>query len=149
MTVSIDRMFKAVFRISRIDFINSFFGRDEVDEVWVTFPDPQEKKRRRKKRLTGDIFLNYYRQFLKDGAFINLKTDNLGLYTYTLELAKYNGLEIDWHSDDLDKSGRGDETVNIQTYYESRFRAEGIPIKFIRFRLPSEKPINELPDESE
>ncbi|MCP4309867.1 MAG: tRNA (guanosine(46)-N7)-methyltransferase TrmB [Bacteroidetes bacterium] len=134
-----------VFLRTRIDFINSFFDRDEVDEIWITFPDPQEKKRRRKKRLTSDIFLNYYRQFFKDGGYVNLKTDNFGLYSYTLELAKFNKLEIDWHTDDLYQSGREDETVSIQTYYEARFRAEGMKINFIRFRLPSGREIKELP----
>lgn len=137
------------FLRTRIDFINSFFGRDEVDEIWITFPDPQEKKRRRKKRLTGEVFLNYYREFLKDGGFVNLKTDNLELYTYTLKLAKFNGFEIDWHTDDLDQSGCKDETVNIKTYYEARFRAEGIKIKFIRFRLPSGIEVKEPGDEDE
>ena len=136
------------FLRTRIDFIRSFFDREEIDEIWITFPDPQEKKRRRKKRLTGDIFLNAYRHFLKDGGFVNLKTDNTGLYTYTLELAKFNELEIDWHTDDLYKTGRSDETVSIQTYYESRFRAEGLKIKYIRFRLPSRKEISELPYEA-
>ncbi len=133
------------FLRTRIDFIKSFFEKDEVDELWITFPDPQERRRRRKKRLTGDIFLNSYRQFLKDGGFINLKTDNFGLYIYTLELAKYNHLEIDWHTDDLYQTDRTDETVSIQTYYEALFRAEGKSINFIRFRLPSGQEIRELP----
>lgn len=137
------------FLRTRIDFINSFFDRDEVDEIWVTFPDPQEKRRRQKKRLTGDVFLNYYRSFVKDGGFINLKTDNLALYTYTLELAKFNKLKIDWHTDDLDSSDRDDETVSIQTFYENIFRTEGVKIKYIRFQLPSGKEIKELPYESE
>lgn len=133
------------FLRTRIDFISSFFAKDEVDELWITFPDPQERRRRRKKRLTADIFLNFYRQFLTDGGFINLKTDNFGLYTYTLELAKYNNLEIEWHTDDLYQTDRSDETVSIQTFYEDRFRAEGMKINFIRFRLPSEQEIRELP----
>jgi tRNA (guanine-N7-)-methyltransferase len=136
------------FLRTRIDFINSFFERDEVDELWITFPDPQEKRRRHKKRLTGDIFLNYYRQFLKDGGYVNLKTDNFGLHRYTLELAKFNNLEIDWHTDDLYQSGREDETVSIETYYEARFRAEGHKINFIRFRLPAGTEIKELPYEA-
>ena len=135
------------FLRTRIDFINSFFDRDEVDEIWVTFPDPQDKIRRKKKRLTGDTFLNYYRHFLKDGGFINLKTDNLALYEYTRELAKLNELEIDWCTDDLDQTGRSDETVNIKTFYEKQFRAEGVKIKYIRFRLPSGKEIKALAHE--
>jgi len=138
-------MNNVAFLRTRIDFISSFFDKDEVEELWITFPDPQEKKRRRKKRLTADIFLNQYRRFLKDGGYINLKTDNRGLYAYTLELAKFNRLEIDWYTDDLYQSGRSDETVSIQTYYETRFRAEGMKIHYIRFRLPSGREIKELP----
>lgn len=140
-----DRLDNVVFLRTRIDFITSFFAKDEVDELWITFPDPQERRRRRKKRLTGDVFLNLYRQFLKDGGFINLKTDNFGLYSYTLELAKYNKLEIEWHTDDLYHTGRSDETVSIQTFYEAIFREEGKSINFIRFRLPSGRAIKELP----
>ncbi len=149
VTANDECMDNVAFLRTRIDFITSFFDRDEVDELWITFPDPQAKSRRRKKRLTGDIFLNNYRLFLKDGGFVNLKTDNLGLYTYTLELAKFNKLEIDWYTDDLYQTDRDDETVSIQTYYETRFRAEGIKINYLRFRLPSGKEIRELPYEVE
>jgi len=140
-----DGLGNVAFLRTRIDFITSFFAKDEVDELWITFPDPQERRRRRKKRLTGDIFLNFYRQFLVDGGFINLKTDNFGLYSYTLELLKYNELEIEWFTDDLYQTGREDETTSIQTYYEARFREEGKKINFIRFRLPSGLEIRELP----
>jgi len=135
------------FLRTRIDFITSFFGAGEVDELWITFPDPQEKKRRRKKRLTGAIFLNRYRQLLKDQGLVHLKTDNRELYRYTLELAKYNNLVVERHTDDLDSTGWQDEAVSIRTFYESRFRSEGLKIHFIQFRLPSGPKIKELPDE--
>lgn len=145
VTAREDGLENVAFLRTRIDFINSFFSKDEVDEIWITFPDPQERRRRRKKRLTGDIFLNYYRNFLRDGGFINLKTDNFGLYTYTLELARYNKLEVEKYSNDIDKAGWDDETVSIKTYYESLFRAEGIKINYLRFCLPSGQEIMELP----
>jgi tRNA (guanine-N7-)-methyltransferase len=134
---------------TRIDFISSFFAKDEVDEIWVTFPDPQLKKRRRKKRLTGARFLNIYRQILKDNGLVHLKTDNHGLYVFTLELARYNNLVIERHTDNLYQSGWDDETVSIQTYYEGIFRAQGKNIHFIQFRLPSGKEIKDLPYEVE
>jgi tRNA (guanine-N7-)-methyltransferase len=137
------------FLRTRIDFITSFFAPGEVDEIWITFPDPQEKKRRQKKRLTSAIFLNLYRQILRDNGLIHLKTDNRVLYTYTLELARYNGLEIERHTDDLDAMDWEDDTVNICTYYESMFRAGGARIHFIQFRLPSGKKIRELPHDVE
>lgn len=135
------------FLRTRIEFINSFFAPGEVSEIWITFPDPQEKKRRQKKRLTGAIFLNYYRQFLVDGGRIHLKTDNAGLFAYTLELVRYNNLELLQQSDDLDRDGTDGDPREIRTYYEQRFRAEGIPIKYLCFSLPAGNEILELPDE--
>lgn len=136
------------FLRTRIDFVNSFFARDEVDEIWITFPDPQEKKKRQKKRLTGALFLNMYREFLKDGGRIHLKTDNLGLYRDTRELLRYNKLEVEQESIDIYKEGWNDERDSIQTHYERGFLAEGLKIKYLRFTLPAGKEIRELPDES-
>lgn len=133
------------FLRTRIDIINSFFAPDEVDEIWITFPDPQEKRRRKKKRLSGAIFLNRYRQFLKDEGMIHLKTDNRGLYLFTRELALYNKLSIVRHTDDLDRTDWDDECKSITTYYESVFRAKGLKINYIQFKLPGSKEIKELP----
>ena len=74
------------FLRTRIEFIRSFFGLAEVDELWITFPDPQMKIRRTKKRLTSPIFLNAYRAFLSPGGIVHLKTDNRQLYDYTLKV---------------------------------------------------------------
>ena len=134
---------------TRIDFIGSFFAKDEVDELWVTFPDPQEKTRRRKKRLTGANFLNKYRQFLKDGGLVHLKTDNRSLYSDTLALVRYNGLTVERFSDDIYNEGWSDEIVSIQTYYEKQFLAQGMPINYLSFQLPAYKEISEMPDEIE
>ena len=134
---------------TRIDFIESFFAKDEVDELWVTFPDPQEKARRRKKRLTGANFLNRYRQFLKDGGLVHLKTDNRSLYSDTLALVRYNGLTVERFSDDIYNEGWSDEIVSIQTYYEKQFLAQGMPINYLSFQLPAHKEISEMPDEIE
>ena len=136
------------FLRTRIDFVNSFFARDEVEEIWITFPDPQEKKKRQKKRLTGALFLNMYREFLKDGGRIHLKTDNLQLYRDTLDLLRYNKLELEQESTDIYREGWNDERVSIQTYYERGFLAEGLKINYLRFRLPAGQEIRELPDES-
>ena len=130
---------------TRIDFIQSFFDQEEVEELWITFPDPQEKRRRQKKRLTGAQFLNRYRTILKDNGVIHLKTDNKLLYRYTLELAKYNDLMIERNSENIYQEGWNDETVSIQTYYETNFLAEGAHINYIGFRLPINQEIKELP----
>jgi tRNA (guanine-N7-)-methyltransferase len=141
-------LFNVAFLRTRIDFINSFFTSDEVDEIWITFPDPQLKNGRQKKRLSGALFLNKYRAFVKDGGWIHLKTDNLQLYEDTLELVRFNNLVVEQNSADIYSEGWSDETVTIQTYYEKIFLAEGIKIKYLRFRLPAGGEIIALPDDS-
>jgi tRNA (guanine-N7-)-methyltransferase len=135
------------FLRTRIDFVNSFFASEEVDEIWITFPDPQEKKRRQKKRLPGAHFLNRYRIFLKDGGRVHLKTDNLHLFEDTLELLSYNHLEVEQRSTDIYSEGWNDERVSIQTYYEKSFLSEGAKINYLCFRLPAGKEIMEPSDE--
>ena len=139
----------AAFVRTRIDFIQSFFEKEEVEEIWITFPDPQEKRRRHKKRLTGAEFLNRYRLVLKDHGVIHLKTDNELLYRYTLELVKFNDLTIERNSENIYEEKWNDETVSIQTFYEANFKAEGVHIKYIGFRLPADQEIKELPHDIE
>ena len=135
------------FLRTRIDFINSFFAPSEVHEIWITFPDPQEKQRRQKKRLTGAGFLNRYRAFLADDGLIHLKTDNQALFSDTLDLLHYNGLTVVDQTSDLYGEGWNDERTSIQTFYEKRFLEEGIKINYLCFRLPAGAEIRELPDE--
>ena len=128
---------------SMIYFVDSLFGCNEVDEIWLTFPDPQLKKRQNKKRLTASRYLNTYRKFLRDGGRIHLKTDNLILYGYTLDLIRFNNLPLEYATEDL--YGGHEEKIahGIQTFYEKKFLAEGLPIYYLRFRLPSGKIIRE------
>jgi len=137
------------FLRTRIDFINSFFGRDEVEEIWITFPDPQEKRRRLKKRLPGALFLNRYRKFLKDGGRVHLKTDNHELYLDTLEMVRYNGLPVERKSEDIYSEGWEDDTVCIQTYYEKKFLSDGKSINYLCFKLSSGTEIKEVSHGSE
>ena len=134
----------AGFLRTRIEFIVSFFAPGEVDEIWLTFPDPQLEKKR--KRLTAPRFLNIYREFLKDKGIINLKTDNTILYQYTLDIIRHNRLEIIHHTDDLYASSVPDPILSIKTYYESQFLTQNLPIHYIRFRLPYDKNIEEIPE---
>lgn len=131
----------------RIEFIESFFGRAEIEEIWITFPDPQLKKRRNKKRLTGPRFLNHYRTFLKDHGIVHLKTDNYILFRYTAQLARHNGLEIIAETDDLYHSALLDDPLSIQTTYEKQFLDEGSNINYIAFRLPQNAEIKDLPED--
>ena len=82
------------FLRTRIEFIQSFFGPEEVSEIWIIFPDPQPSQKRKKKRLTNPLFLAQYRTFLEAGGTINLKTDDRPFYDYSLAVAELNGLEV-------------------------------------------------------
>ncbi len=128
---------------TRIEFVNSFFGRDEVEEIWLTFPDPQLKQRRNKKRLTASKFLNLYKEVLKDGGIVHLKTDNLVLYHYTLELVKRNKLPLVFSTEDLYGSEQANEVCGIRTYYEAQYIKEGLNIHYLKFALPSDTVIKE------
>ena len=127
-------MKNVAFLRTRIEMINRFFGPNEVSEIWITFPDPQPKKPM--KRLTSERFLGYYRQILKPGSFINLKTDSRELYDFTLdEVITPAGYNIEFSTADLYASGYGGMATAVQTFYESMFLKEGKPITYIRFTI--------------
>ena len=134
------------FLRTNIEFIQRFFCPNEVSEIWLTFSDPQMKKVT--KRLTSTYFLERYRQFLQDGGFVHLKTDSNFLFTYTEELLKANGIEAEFKTRNLygssvSRDGLGEEAASIQTYYESMWRARGIDIKYLCFRLRQGTPLVE------
>jgi tRNA (guanine-N7-)-methyltransferase len=121
------------FLRTRIEFITSFFDRDEVDEIWITFPDPQPRKPR--KRLTAPSFLDRYRMFLKPGRPVHLKTDSRELYDFTLAVIGRNGLEIVRQTGDLYSTAAANEILSIKTYYEQQFLDQGKPIFYLEFLL--------------
>ena len=136
------------FLRTHIEFIDRFFAPNEVSEIWFTFSDPQMKKAT--KRLTSTYFLERYRRFLTDGGLIHLKTDSNFLFTYTEEMLKANHLAPECSTRDLydidnpspfnlhPSPDWATEARSIQTYYEQMWRERGIPIKYLRFRLPHE-----------
>ncbi|NMC39702.1 MAG: tRNA (guanosine(46)-N7)-methyltransferase TrmB [Bacteroidales bacterium] len=131
-----------MFIRTRIEFINSLFAGNEIDEIWLTFPDPHEKRRSEPRRLTSPPFLNRYRNLLKNNGIINLKTDNSLLYEYTLKTVKSNNLELlssvpDIHSAPSPDNENSD--LYIRTFYEEGFIKEGKKIHFLSFRLPNDK----------
>jgi tRNA (guanine-N7-)-methyltransferase len=132
------------FLRTHIEMINSFFAVQEVDEIWITFPDPQLKKKR--KRLTSSRFLLNYSQFLKHNGLVHLKTDNDVLYQYTLELARINGFNILVHTSDLYHSEIQDDILEIKTFYEQQFLKLGMRINYLCFELPHKEEIHEPPD---
>ncbi len=123
------------FLRTRIEFIESFFAENEVDELWITFPDPQLRKNRIKKRLTAPLFLGCYSRFLKPDGAVNLKTDSQHLHLYTRAVAECNGLPVEVCDNDIYGHGTADEVLSIKTAYETRFLAEGLPITYLRFGL--------------
>ncbi|MDE6560246.1 MAG: tRNA (guanosine(46)-N7)-methyltransferase TrmB [Muribaculaceae bacterium] len=126
-------MDNAAFLRTEIEQISEFFAPDEVDEIWITFPDPQMQKAR--KRLTSSRFLSNYRKFLRSGGTVNLKTDSPFLYEYTRRLIDLNGFEVIANTDDLYGSGMADPVTSIKTFYEQQWLSRGKTIKFISFRL--------------
>lgn len=141
-----NQLSNVAFIRTRIEFITSFFGPSEVDEIWLTFPDPQEKKRRAKKRLTGSRFLNAYRTFVRPGGSIHLKTDHPGLYDYTLKLLAYNNQQPEVCTTDLYASSLAETVGAIQTYYEQMFLREGKKVLYLRFALKTDHEYAEIPE---
>jgi len=119
------------FLRTNIEMISMFFSPGEVNEIWLTFPDPQMKKTN--KRLTSTRFMKIYREILSDNGIIHLKTDSLFLYTYTCEMVKINHFPVLMQTNNLYESGIADEILSIQTYYEQQWIERGIPIKYTRF----------------
>ena len=123
------------FLRTNIEIIERFFAPDEVQEIWLTFSDPQMKNPH--KRLTSTFFLERYRKFLIDGGIIHLKTDSNFLFTYTTYLVEKNQLPVLLRTTDLYSQGpEYAEVASIQTYYESMWIARGLNIKYMKFCLP-------------
>ncbi len=131
---ALDKGLKNVaFLRTNIEIINQFFGEEEVAEIWLTFPDPQMKKTR--KRLTSTSFLNLYKQFLKKDGIVHLKTDSNFQFTYTSALVHLNQFEIVAETRDLYNSEILTETIQIKTFYEKQWLSRGITIKYIAFKI--------------
>jgi tRNA (guanine-N7-)-methyltransferase len=151
------KMTNAAFLRTRIEFIDRFFSEDEVDEIWITFPDPHPGARNANKRLTSLWYLNKYIKFLKNNGIIHLKTDNVELFQYTRSVIKANNLEELFSSDNLySQELKSDDIINgvadslslpnerqlfvhnilsINTFYEKQFLAKGMKITYLAFKL--------------
>ena len=120
----------AAFLRTNIEIIDRFFAPGEVQEIWLTFSDPQMKNPR--KRLTSTFFMERYRRFLADGGLVHLKTDSNFLFTYTTCMVERNRL-----------------ILSIQTYYEAQWIERGLNIRYMKYRLPHggalEEPDVEIP----
>ena len=125
------------FLRTRIDFIEHCFLENEIDEIWITFPDPQPQSTRKRSRLTNPLFLNRYKKILKKGGLIHLKTDSTSLYEYTLQVIEENKNLILWQTDNLYQNcpDNRQELIQIKTHYEKLFTDKGENIKYICFTL--------------
>ncbi len=134
-TSQAENLDNVAFVRTRIQLIEHFYGPGEVDEIWITFPDPQPQKPKIKKRLTSPEFLFRYRNICNKNCIVHLKTDNTAFFTYTLEVIRENNLPLYFHSYDVDKNPGSEEVLSIQTHYEMLFREQGERIKYLRFGL--------------
>ena len=123
------------FLRTHIEFITRFFAAGEVSEIWLTFPDPQMKKVR--KRLTSTRFMIDYEKFVSPGGRIHLKTDSPFMYRYTMEMIKVNHLPVKFSTDDLYHCSWVDKILTIQTFYENQWLQRGFAIKYIQFEIPA------------
>lgn len=129
------------FLRTRIDFIESMFGENEVDEIWITFPDPQPQESREKKRLTSPRFLKRYMKFLKPDGIIHLKTDSRLLHDYTLEVVADNNYKLidatnNLYGESIDSlDADTQEILSIKTHYETLFSNQGYDITYLKFRF--------------
>ena len=122
------------FLRTEIELLSYFFAEGELSELWLTFPDPQMRKRR--KRLTATNFLLMYKGVLGAPMILNLKSDSTFLFTYTKLVAEANGLSIlEEYTNLHSEADRDSDLRTIETYYESQWRARGIDIKYLRIAL--------------
>lgn len=146
-----ERLANVAFLRTNIEIIDRFFALGEVEQIWLTFSDPQMKNYR--KRLTATPFMERYRHFLVDGGVIHLKTDSNFLFTYTNYMVERNKLPLLFSTADLyHTEGIDPQTAKIlaiQTYYEAQWIDRGLNIKYMKFELPHgatlEEPDVEIP----
>ncbi|MEJ0033623.1 MAG: tRNA (guanosine(46)-N7)-methyltransferase TrmB [Bacteroidota bacterium] len=136
-TLAVDQSLANVgFLRTQIVDLEVFFLPGEVDEIWLTFPDPRPKKRDVKRRLTSPRFMDLFKKLLKPGSYFRLKTDNTELFDYTLDqLNMRSDIEDFRHTYDLYNSELREECFDIKTRYEEIFSAKGEMIKYLRFRF--------------
>lgn len=126
-------MKNVAFLRTNIEMLPRFFGNEEVDEIWITFCDPQMKKAT--KRLTSSYFMERYQQLLKPNGVIHLKTDSLFLYTYTREMIRVNEYEKIADTDDLYAKEQYPDAQALRTHYEQQWLERGLTIKYLKWKL--------------
>lgn len=145
----INHLENVVFLRTQIDKINQYFSHDEIDEIWITFPDPQLRLSKAKKRLTHPKFLRLYQQILKPNGKIHLKTDSPDLYNFTKIIIQLYNLSILTDIDNIFQQEKISQELKIKTHYESLNIAKSNCIFYVCFSLPisisdNDEPLNQL-----
>jgi len=131
-----EKLENIAFLRTRIEHISDFFQKEEVDEIWITFPDPFLKKSKSNRRLTSPYFLNKYRELLKKDGIVNLKTDSPQLYEFSVEIiSEDKKCNILYQKDDIYKDELDFPDLDIKTYYEKMHLEDDRKIKYIRFTI--------------
>jgi tRNA (guanine-N7-)-methyltransferase len=132
-TVQENGMKNVAFIRSRVDHLTRFFGPAEISGIWITFPDPQKGKER--KRLTAPVFLDRYKMITTSDALIHLKTDDRDFFQYTLDIIGRYQHSLLYSTDDLYHCGLSEDVVTIQTFYEKMWLEKGKKICYLKFKL--------------
>ena len=132
-----DNITNAGFLRTQIEKLSDYFSVGEVDEIWITFPDPQLRISKAKKRLTHPRFLRLYQQIIKPGGLIHLKTDSPNLYRFTRLVAELYDITIVEDSDNVYADADVKEALKIKTHYESLDIAQSKKIHYLKFTLPA------------
>lgn len=135
-------LYNIAFLRTQIDKITDYFAAAEVSEIWITFPDPQLRMSKAKKRLTHPKFLRMYQQFLKPGGAINLKTDSPALYEFTKLVISLFQLELIEDSDDVYSLSERNKELEIKTHYEKLDIAQSNKVHYLKFTLDKELDIS-------
>lgn len=135
-TAKEENLNNVAFIRTQIELIDHFFDTDEVDEIWITFPDPQIKYKRTKHRLINSEFLQLYKEILNNGGIVNLKTDSEFMHGYTLGLLHGEGHQVLYSNHDIYRNeGSPKEVINIQTFYEKQYLEKNKAITYIQFKI--------------
>lgn len=131
------------FLRARIEFLTAFFTENEVSEIWITFPDPQRKKRQQKKRLTHTNFLKMYQQILQPDSIVHLKTDSIFLHRYTKAILQINKQKIFEQTENLYNSHLYKDALTIKTHYEALFLEGNPTITYLKFQINKQTTLKE------
>lgn len=134
-TANEENLLNAAFLRVHIEWLRDFFNPGEVKEIWLTFPDPQPQLSRENRRLSNPRFLQMYRHLMDGGGIFHLKTDNSFFFNYTLEQLAHEKGELEICTHNLYAEPPAGFNLSIQTTYEQRFLAQGMPIHYLRFRM--------------